>query len=824
MLKLRNYFILTTILLASLIIISSCAERKGTYEPDAPPVIAITSYTGVDSLDIDTPEELEEWLENPTSFQQDIWWSAYDPDGVVEGYAFRISVFDEDLRGYVPIAVPGFDEIMEPDGWVLHYIEGADETEPMDTENFTNVTIWSQLLNAVINFPANGEVMLDDFGNPVYQEVLEGADSVLVYEPVRSMFEVKCIDDSGLPSETAVKYFNNESAAPKVFIASSQGEIDGETVGTGLRINFTILDFDPLAEAEADYFLFKMLQRNLDGSFPATQPEGYDVWYEIEGFDDKGEVILTNTEYTYPNIFPNTYDGDVAQDSTLIVAKAIDVAGIESRADTISFAVKEGFHPGTVIYYGGEDSGNDVWVLGSNHFVTYQDGSIAKVIPNVLKPDGNHFATPFWIDLEGNYTAINSDDLNIYMRWGYYGEYELKDPGERLLNEVWDEETGDQYFTEIIAFDLRLDGEPYNYPPLDPQYFNFTDDDGTEWLRVPATIEVGQENVLYGLQAGEHSFVVRAVDLQLVPDPTPSVFDFILYDPIPLSEKTGVCIIDNDSDATPYCPDDTTDVLYEYFLGDYVGTVVNLDREDAPLDNKQYHFNRSVFSPTDLMEYELIVYHSDYPTVDTNFIAEYDPLYLYLLSGGNMILSGGSGLAAAQEEAVAGYYRILDRFLGIPLPEDGEDTGGEILRVSWDGVNASFFNLQFLTYVQPVNGSYGIIDLQVPSFNGNLIDNLGHGGLGPVSYITGINEMAQPLYTFGCRSPENDPEIEEWDDECDVDWIPCEEQYNFFSPQYVGIKYSTENTNCYTFSFPLAYMDKDQVRSMFNQILTEISR
>ncbi|MBN2460102.1 MAG: hypothetical protein JXB60_00725, partial [Candidatus Cloacimonetes bacterium] len=521
MFKLKNYFILITLIIIFTLFINACG-RKGKYEPDQPPIINITSYTGVDSSQIDTQEELDEWLANPTSFQQIIWWSAYDTDGVIEGYAFRVSIWDDELRGYVPVAVPGFDYI-NPEGWAYHYEVGADVNIPMDNPN-ANITIWSQLLHATINFPADGEVLTDEFGNPVYQEVLDGADSVLVYKPVRSLFEVKCIDDSGLESEIAEKHFNSESSAPKIIISSSQGDIDGETVGTGLIIEFTILDFDPLVEAEADRFEFMLLKKDaITNEIIPDAEENYGVWYTVPGDDDRGQAILTNTGYTEPAIIPNTFDeNDVPLDSTLIVAKAYDIAGIVSREDTISFVVKEGFHPGTFIYTGKYQNGNDVWILGDNHFVTYQDGQINRVIPNVLRPDGNHFSTPFWINLAGDYTAINSDDLNIYMHWGWFGEFKLNDPRERILNAVKDEETGALYFSEIIYFDLRLDGAPFVYPPLPAEWFNITDDDGTEWLRVPIFYEIGQNAVLYDLASGEHTFEVRAVDLQLIPDPTPA--------------------------------------------------------------------------------------------------------------------------------------------------------------------------------------------------------------------------------------------------------------------------------------------------------------
>ncbi|MBN1327611.1 MAG: hypothetical protein JW996_06650, partial [Candidatus Cloacimonetes bacterium] len=433
--------------------------------------------------------------------------------------------------------------------------------------------------------------------------------------------------------------------------------------------------------------------------------------------------------------------------------------------------------------------------------------------PSVATPEGNRFSTPFWIDKDDQYTAINSSDLNIYMHWGWNGEYKNNDPNDRKNNDVLDENSNTTYFSEIIYFDLRLDGEAFVYPPLPPAMFNITDSTGS-WLRVPVNFDIGQTAILYGLVSGEHVFEVRAVDLQLIPDPTPATFTFYLYDPIPLESKSGILIIDDDPHNNNNCPDDSTDALYEYFVSDYTGEVVQFDRVQWANTNSVYHFGRSKFSPTDLIPYELIIYHSDDPTVSTNIVSEYDPLYLYLRGGGNMILSGGARLKDAQEQMIEGYYMLFDRYFGLPLPiGSDQDTAGQITQVSWNGTNGAFQTLQFFQFARAEATGYTDIHLQIPSFN-ILLNLQGHEGLGPVCYFDNLTPGTEIYYSFGCRD-----EIEE---EEDTDYLPNQAQYDFFNGKPVGIKYSTAITKCFTFGFPLSYMDKDEVKAKINRILIEL--
>ncbi len=185
MFKINKSLILFSFLLIGILLISSCDGRKGKVNVNTPPVITITDYFGSDSL---------AGVEDPNLFQQTIRWSAYDTDGVIYGYAFK--VVDEngnplyDDQGNVT-GTPGYSCVNDS-GWVYHYQLGADESIPLEDPNAMK-TIWTLQVYAVINFPAN---VNGDSANVV------------------STFEVKCIDNTGDESIPARKYFNAESNIP----------------------------------------------------------------------------------------------------------------------------------------------------------------------------------------------------------------------------------------------------------------------------------------------------------------------------------------------------------------------------------------------------------------------------------------------------------------------------------------------------------------------------------------------------------------------------------------------------------------------------------
>jgi hypothetical protein len=326
MFKFKNIAIIVIVMLVLLLIFSACG-RKGSLETNIKPTINITSYEGVEE-----PALIDSI--QPASFQQKIYWEASDEDGVVEKYAFR--VVDKDMQPFKNIqgdiiGTPGY-EFVDENGWIYHYQTGADETIPLELSD--SKTIWTDQVYAIINFPAN-----------------QDGDST----DVTSVFEVKCIDNSNeVCEESAIKYFHVNSLKPSCHIESTKGDIAGNTIGTGIVFSFNIIDKDQFVGSIPDYFLFKLEKKDLLGGL-ITGEEGYPdiVWStKYERNICEYEVTLDDYEGLRAALKLNNIENSIPQDSTYITAWAVDLAGIVSEPTTISFIVKEGFYPGTLIYNG----------------------------------------------------------------------------------------------------------------------------------------------------------------------------------------------------------------------------------------------------------------------------------------------------------------------------------------------------------------------------------------------------------------------------------------------------------------------------------------
>lgn len=781
----------------------TACDRKGNPNQNMAPTIAITSYEGLDSLANAQAGEA-------ILYQQEIYWEAHDTDGTVEKYAFKVGYEDPasgDIMPYLdgdgnPFGVPGYS-VVDEDGWVYHYQDGADESIPLELSD--QRTIWTDQVYAVINFPAN-----------------VNGDSAQVV----SAFEVKCVDNNGEESEPARKYYKAESEIPGCNVGSNRGSINGKEVGTGMVLSFNILDDDPFVDNDPDHFEFKLERRDLSGVIIPEAEGGYpeDQWWSTADEDNVSEYLITldSFEGTRAALRINNFLGGAPLDSTYIIAKAIDMAGIVSEPTEIGFAVKEGFYPNTIIYNGlkqnDAECGNDIFALGENHYVTYIDAALGQLIPSVTTIEGTHYSTPFFINTEGKFTAIHSNDMRIYMHWGYEGEFAGNSPGAKNRTIVYDEITGTNYYSEIKYYDIRLDGEPYYYAPLPASQFNYLDTEtGKEWLRVPSSYSIFQETVLTGLDAGAHLFEVRAVDLQDVVDATPSVFEFVLFDAIYADGKEGVLIID-DSPNNNGSPEDSLDVLYskDYFLKDYTGTVEVYDRIQLSATGSYWidflHWSKDVFCPSDLQNYKTIIYHTDNPIEGNNMAAEYDVLNLYLKNGGNMIISSGQNMSTKHiSKFVLESIPLLDKYFGVELDEDA------IQVIERDGQQSNYQNFPFCLGGIPesANGYEQEIDLLYPSFNTFVnveVFNPYHA-LGPVSYFNEdfLADDVVVTYRFKCIAPGDNSTYQ-----------PSTFEYNEIITKPVGIKKETGDSKCYMFTIPLSYMQWEQVNTLMLDLLSEI--
>jgi len=818
MLKFRKVLYLFIAVFGLLMILNACG-RKGELNLNLPPIITITSYEGVENAGE---------IGDSILFQQKIYWDAYDPDGTVSNYAFRI--LDENGEPYKdengdPVGTPGY-EYVDDEGWVYHYLAGADESIPMDDPE-AKIWIWTSQVYAEINFPANGEQVLDEFGDPVLDDYGNP-----VYSPVTSIFEIKCIDNSGGENDQNFpvrKYFNSFSATPSVIIESSQGDISEKTIGTGIYFQFNIRDHDQYVGEIPYYFLFRLEKRDLDGIIIPFADGGYDTtWISTKGQADVTKYLMT--KMTDSALIPNfSTDNSVINDSTYIIAKAVDIAGIVSEPDTVSFLIYDGFHPGSLIYNGDDiGDGCDIWILGENHFTTYKDATITKIIEEEDTSEGLHFSTPFWINKDGEYAVLGSNDLKIYAHWGWHGEYGqttqgepniTDNPNDLVVGALKDEDTDASYYSEMKYFDVRLDGEPYYYPPLPPLGENLQiDGAGKEWLRIPVNHEIAQNAVLTSLSDGLHRLEVRAVDLQDAGDPTPADLTFRVVNRVPKNEKEGVLIIDDSPSNANFAPEALLDSLYFYeMLAGYNGTIDVMDREELKTTvwKSLLHFGKDVFSPTDLEKYKWVIYHSDQLSLDSNFQKEFEVFELYLRGGGNLILSGGLNFRNTLNGLEDYASTIFNEYFGLST-----DDGDVIKAISKNGSEAINFNpdklsLAYFNKATADNGFSQDIDLQIPSFNPFVnyspVAQDSVKGLGPVAIFEEslLPDDVDVIYRFGCKEPGDGP----------LD--PSDNEFDEYTGQPVGIRKVTENNSCYIFGFPLSYMKPEQVNTMMLEIIND---
>jgi len=793
--KSKRLLIMTIWVSLILLVLTGCG-KSGHKFANQEPTIRITSYEGYDDSEL-----LAHYADSLFIFQQKIFWSASDPDGVITGYAYRV----KDQNGN-PISTPGNEFIdlngdVTPEnvierfgtGWVLHYKPNANQDLPLNDPN-SRRTIWTSAKYAVINLPA-----ADENGNPRTQE---------------STFEVIAIDNRGgitpvhplYPKRSiAWRNFKSTAARPTCFLSTTKGNPNGEEVGSGIRLSFTMKDdLNPSVPAIPYKFEFKILKLSPQDSSITYQSEWYDT--SISPNDTNINRFLL-TRSTNPSLSYDIVNGDTLS-ITKVLARAYNMGGVTSVPDTFStilFMVKAGFRPKTLIY------DKRCYALGQNHYVDYFDEFSAEVMPFTITSGTNRYATHFFVDLDSTLIAINSPNIKVWLRWGWHGEYgkilasgdfvATDDPYDRKIDYLLDRYTNKNYYSEITHFDLRVDGQPYNYAPLanDPNA-HIVDEDGKVWLRLPLYSPVRQSLVLTSLSSGPHTFEVRCVDLQGEVDPIPAVFTFSLADNIPIANRNGILIIDDDPHQQLVAPDNIIRDKYEEMLADYNGPKVFIKRTtDTESGDTHQDLDLRHFSPSDLQKYKLVIYHNDNFQSSGNLKLENDGLTLYLRSGGNLIISSTNSLAQNLEAFVNATQKTFVSFLGVYY----EKPPANILSNS----------LTIRPFFQQALGQNGYPDVNLqyspanePSFVSLVNDRQ---GLATITYFPKISVNATAIYKMGIK-PVGSP------------YGPTQEQFDRYNNQIIGIRCVTGNSHCYTFGFPLSYMYTPEVKTMMNKILSEV--
>lgn len=795
----RIHILTLTLLTLTLVLGLAGCGKSGVMKANLPPSIEITSYEGFDDSDLLSPYVNTEFV-----FQQKIYWHATDPDGVIAGFAYRI--LDQSNN---PIATPGNHFIdlsgdITPQnvidkyglGWVMHYMPNANQDIPLDDPQARR-SIWTNQKYAVINFPA-----ADANGNPLVK---------------LSKFEVIAIDNRGEVTQTAAwRKFNASSARPVCTVSTTKGNPNGGEVGSGIRLSFTMRDFDPFVPEIPFKFEFKMMKVNKQTGLEIAGTST--DWLESNSPNDRDINNYLLTRYTNPAL---SYDINEAGDTlhiTKIYARSYDMAGVVSSvsdSSSIKFAVKAGFRPKTLIYK------QKVYALGDNHFVDYSNDESLEIYPFTIVGGSQRFASPFFQDLQNKPAVVYSQNMKIWIRWGWHGEYGkvqaqgpilyTDNPYDKKVDTVLDRTTSKNYFSEITHFDIRFDGAEYDYAIYhdDPSRYVTDADTGKKWLRVPLYSPLGQTVVLTypKINPGTHTFEVRCVDLQGEHDPVPAVFEFKLDAPIVKADRQGVLVIDDDSNHDGESPEVIVNQKYANMLSDFSGPVDFIKRSNnlVPGDTYKDQNNRHIAS-TDLQKYKLVIYHSDMPSENGFLTDENDGFVLYMKNGGNLLISHTSGLSAVLQAFVGNGQKSFLSYLGIPFKNNP----------------VKYLSDSFLTrpLFQKAIGQAtpGDVypDIQVayqdhPVWFNTLV-NLRHG-LSRIAYfeddITDIPGN-KAVYRLGAK-PVNYPTFP-----------PTQADYDRYNNKPIGIRKTNPNGRTWLFGFPLSYMADADAKAMMNKVLSEI--
>jgi len=795
-------FTLSLLLLSALLAFTGCG-KSGTKFPNQAPDIVITSFEGFDDSALLAPYANTEFL-----FQQKIFWNATDPDGVVTGFAYRVM----DQNGN-PIATPGNHYVdmsgaITPQnvldkygpGWVMHYLPNANENIPLDNPA-SDRTIWTSAKYAVINFPA-----ADANGNPL---------------TTLSRFEVIAVDNRGdvtpvytpavagdpYPRSKAWRSFNATSARPTCNISTTRGNPDGGEVGAGIRLSFFMDDDDPFIPIRPYKYEFRMSK--IDPVTEALIPGSQSEWYNSSTVADPTINEFLLTKHTTPSLEYDFDNAGTILSKTKVEARVYDMAGVVSVVDTstaITFAVKPGFRPKTITYP------QKVYALGDNHFIDYTDESLPEILPFTFVGGTQRFATPFFRDTENKRAAITSNNMKVWIRWGWRGEYGqvpatgpinyTDNPYDKKVDNVKDRYTDINYFSEITHFDLRLDNQPYFYAPYPQSVYGVHDAaTGKDWLRVPLYSPLGQTVVLTSLTPGEHTFEVRCVDLQGEADPEPATITFYLHQLVPAADRSGILVIDDDPDNSS-SPDATVDAKYANMLSDYSGTKTYLKRATQTyMDNRDRRI-----SSTTLQPYKLVIYHCDNPSNSGNLKAEHDALSMYIHSGGNVLVSHTAWLSSTLQDFANFNQKTFLSYFGLPFV----GTPAKMINP------ASASNLNSMTFFQKAIGQNSYPDINLafeepnPSFNNiiNLRKGLSSVAYFEDSYFTGTPENV--IYRMGIK-PVNY-----------ATQPPTQAQFDLLNNRVVGIRRTGTNSKCYMFSFPLSYMVDAEAKAAMNKVLAEV--
>ena len=749
------FFVITT-----MIFMLGCEGKRGSLSPNIQPIVEITSFDGIEwagDLNVEDSTIIDSLsvIMDSTLYYQKIYWRGWDEDGCIKGYAYRIGSWNEDSTAFIYDKAYGI--VTNNEGWVLHYKPGADPNIPLSE---SNGTIWasSNKVSAVVYFPATDTT---DFKKNF------------------NKFEVKCKDNRGNVSEPDIKYFCSFSTVPSPIVTTSQGKIDSCRVGNSIKFKFDMTDPDPYGVSkEAAYYLYRLVyiervgtrEDTLTGQFQfGTTILDSTEWYSTENYDQTDEVLLKGN-YDNGNTTRPILRGNDINELTRIEVKAVDKAGVAStKIAHLTFFVRDYFTPKTTEL---EDMTDQIYAIGKYHYFTYFPSTISIIPPSKFIGGNLVYGGPLYpmfrteTDTVTIWSAIWSTDLQIQLPI-FKGE--TKD----ALN--------NDYYSEIIGFDINWDNGVDNLPPFPHQLIE--DEDGTKWFRLEKRYVENNRLKLFDFSPGHHTFKVRAVDSGGKVDKTPSELELFLREPA--SEKNGILLVD-DSNNTTFEPDDAVDSFFDSLLI-YAG--VNdydvKDLEDGSQTSITGYFDKIVLSPADIFNYELIIWHNSNVTrryKESQFYKHYLVLYPYMMSGGNVVYTGPNVISDSKAD-ISYDIGFLKKFAGFSSLND-------ILTKSL------FIDDRYFDVARKDNAGSIFPDSLHINVDLNTYTSIA-GKIGAVTFLD--IDGATSLFSFSTTDP--------------YPMNGC-----------VVSKYTNPNTNstAYIIGFPLYYIEPEQAKELMKAIIQDL--
>lgn len=808
--------VIASFLLIIALLTSACDSGKLKF--NEAPVLEITSYAGIDpSAPVDPNISYQETV----LFQQKIYWNAYDPDGIVKGYAYRVL----DSLG-TPIVTPGNElidnlgeftptELKAIDnkyGWVLH--------TPANTTDPSKKTIWTTEVSAIINFPAQ----IDSLGQQLYP---------------KSSFQVVAIDNRGKISEIKTKDFKSKSEAPDVFASSSKGVFEKKLesgvivpseIGQGVKLVLTMKDHDPYVGSTPWYFEYQIVRYVLNSpddtevDTTTATVDWQSDWKSTRGQAKVNEVIMTQYSEVplISNYMLNNVEYNERKTITVLRVRAFDLSGLKSRVAveqsdgttkyydfrSYRFFVNGKYFPQTLAYL------HKCHALGDNHFVERVDPGATDVMPFIKTPTGTKIARPFYlhptqfaandsilIPTAFKMTALGNNtnnNLKVWLKWGYKGEYQGDNPDDTKKFLPRDS-TGADYQTEIKYFEIQLNGQRYMFGALkDDAYQRSIGNEDPNWLRIPFDHDIAQKINLGNLATDQiHTLKIRVVDLQDKTDPTPSEIQFEVVSPKPISERSGTLVICDEVKYTSSLPIAKYHIYKTYKQSIPNNTFIfRTDWKNAitSLPNSMRDLSDYILAPSYIQNFKTIVMYHDYSPSTSSFDLQADALRTYMNLNGNVIISGGDNVASTHKRMLSVDENIFSRYFGLTTNADDVRTLN---------VTPQYQFKAWMTSVNPISSTYPVIDVETTNNIITLVNS--RDGLSTFTAFDNVNE-SNVLYKSVLKAPNADDPYAPGTDEASV------ALYNSFNNKTVavmkenGLLAGTKG-KAYLFGFPLSIMN-----------------